>query len=93
MNFRLSFKKIVNIIVIPLLILSLSLYLPDVYHCQLLTEGTVEEFEASATCFTMVNNLQNVMWFCAIMFAIILLAFEFYKFKKSLSNQQQREGQ
>lgn len=90
---RMMFNKAVSIIAIPILIIVLSLYLPDVYQCQVLHEGEAADFEASAACFTMTNIMQQTLWFAAAMFAIIMLAFEFYKFRKSLSKQQQREGQ
>lgn len=93
MNKRLMFKKVINIIIIPLMIMALALYLPDVYQCSLLTQATPEEYETMTACFIMVYNLQNTMWFTAAILAIIMLAFEYYKFKNSLSKQSQVDGQ
>lgn len=90
---RQKFNKAVSIIAMPCLIIALSLYLPDVYQCTVLHEGSAADFEASAKCFALVNFMQVILWICSGAFAFIMLFFEYYKFKKSLTDQQKREGQ
>ena len=93
MSGKLIFKRVVRLISIPLLVIALALYMPDVYTCNTLLRADLYEVLASLACLQMVAGLQVMLYLVATVFAFILFAFEFYTFKMSFSKKDRAAGQ
>ena len=85
-------KTIISIVALPLLLLALSLYLPDLYGCTRLEVGTPEAFLVQVQCLQNTASYQQIMLIGAGMITIIMMIATVYKRKKSLSEQHKQEG-
>ena len=85
MNIKSTFNKVVKLISIPLLIIALSAYVPDVYPCTQPFRMDLYDVLVSAACVQMVAQIQMLLLVIATVFTIIIFAAEFYQFKLSLS--------
>lgn len=92
MDKKVYFKKVVRLISIPLILIVLSLYLPDVYACSQMQYVDLNELMASVQCLHMVSAMQQLMMISATAFTIIIFCAEFYQFKHSYDKKSQQAG-
>jgi len=92
MKSKLIFKKVVKLISIPVMVLVLSMYLPDIYPCTKLMRIDLTNYVVDMGCVFYVMSLQLLLWVVASMFTIVLFVGEFYQFRMSLDKKGKSES-